>query len=105
MRSINIAAGDVVFEDSPLLIIDEAEVSASDDGALEEVDLDYIRPDLAEVEERRGLGHDANRPDAIARRRKTNQRTARENLEDLVDPGTFIEYGPMVIAARRLRMA
>ena len=104
VRSINIAAGDVVFEDSPLLIIDEAEVSASDEGALEEVDLDYIRPDLAEVEERRGLGHDANRPDAIARRRKTNQRTARENLEDLVDPGTFIEYGPMVIAARRLRM-
>ena len=104
VRSINIAAGDVVFEDSPLLIIDVAEVSASDDGALEEVDLDYIRPDLAEVEERRGRGHDANRPDAIARRRKTNQRTARENLEDLVDPGTFIEYGPMVIAARRLRM-
>ncbi len=104
VRRINIAAGDVVFEDSPLLIIDEADVSASDDGALEEVDLDYIRPDLAEVVERRGLGHDAKRPDAVARRRKTNQRTARENLEDLVDPGTFIEYGPMVIAARRLRM-
>ena len=104
VRGINIAAGDVVFEGSPLLIIDEAEVSASDEGAQEEIDLDHIRPDLAEVEERRGLGHDANRPDAVARRRKTNQRTARENLEDLVDPGTFIEYGPMVIAARRLRM-
>ncbi|MGH7934810.1 MAG: acyl-CoA carboxylase subunit beta, partial [Candidatus Binataceae bacterium] len=31
------------------------------------------------------------------------QRTARENIEDLCDPGSFIEYGPMVVAAQRRR--
>ncbi len=29
---------------------------------------------------------DAARPDAVARRRKTGQRTARENIDDLCDP-------------------
>ncbi len=39
----------------------------------------------------------------MARRRKTGQRTARENVDDLCDPGTFVEYGPLVIAAQRRR--
>ena len=43
------------------------------------------------------------RPEAVARRRKTHQRTARENVDDLCDPGTFVEYGPLVIAAQRRR--
>jgi acetyl/propionyl-CoA carboxylase alpha subunit/acetyl-CoA carboxylase carboxyltransferase component len=103
VRRVDIAPGDTVFEDSPLLVIEEAEVEAggADEGG--EVDLDLIRPDLAEVQQRRALGHDASRPDAVAKRRKTRSRTARENVEDLVDPGSYIEYGPMVIAARRSR--
>lgn len=103
VRRVDIAPGDTVFEESPLLVIEEAAVEAggSDEGG--DVDLDLIRPDLAEVEQRRALGHDAARPEAVAKRRKTNSRTARENVEDLVDPGSFIEYGAMVIAARRSR--
>ncbi len=104
VRRIDISPGDTVFEGSPLLLVEEAEIEATDGVDAEEVDLDHIRADLAEVYERHAFGHDENRPDAVARRRKTNQRTARENVEDLVDPGTFIEYGPMVLAARRLRM-
>src|SRR5262249_1858238 len=46
---------------------------------------------------------DENRPDAVARRRKTNQRTARENLDQLCDPGSFIEYGALAFAAQRRR--
>jgi acetyl-CoA carboxylase beta subunit len=42
-------------------------------------------------------------PAAVARRRKTGQRTARENIDDLVDPGSFSEYGGLVIAGRRRR--
>ncbi|PPR63463.1 MAG: Biotin carboxylase, partial [Alphaproteobacteria bacterium MarineAlpha4_Bin2] len=103
VRRIDVAPGDTVFEDSPLLLIEEADVDAGSDDASEEIDLDYIRPDLAEVEARRAKGYDENRPEAVARRDKTNQRTARQNVEDLVDDGTFIEYGPMVIAARRRR--
>jgi len=39
----------------------------------------------------------------VARRRKTGHRTARENLDDLLDPGSFIEYGALTIAAQRRR--
>jgi acetyl-CoA carboxylase carboxyltransferase component len=46
---------------------------------------------------------DEERPDAVARRRKTNQRTARENIDDLVDEGSFLEYGALVLAAQRNR--
>src|SRR4051812_22037496 len=67
------------------------------------VDLDGVRADLAEVVERHGLGYDEQRPDAVDRRRRTGQRTTRENVYDLVDPDSFIEYGPMVIAAQRRR--
>ena len=53
--------------------------------------------------ERHEIVMDAARPEAVARRRKTGQRTARENVEDLCDPGTFVEYGPLVVAAQRRR--
>jgi acetyl-CoA carboxylase carboxyltransferase component len=65
--------------------------------------IDQVRRDLEEVHERHAIGLDAARPDAVARRRKTGQRTARENIEDLCDPGTFVEFGPLVIAAQRRR--
>ncbi len=68
-----------------------------------EVDPGGVRADLAEVHERHEIGLDAARPDAVARRRKTGQRTARENIDELCDPGTFIEYGPIVVAAQRCR--
>lgn len=67
------------------------------------VDLDAIRPDLAEVIERHAIGLDERRPEAVARRRERNQRTIRENLADLFDPDSFIEYGPLVVAAQRQR--
>ncbi len=67
------------------------------------VDLDRIRPDLADVLARHEIGLDAARPDAVARRRAVHRRTARENVADLVDEGTFVEYGPVVIAAQRRR--
>ena len=43
---------------------------------------------------------DGKRPDSVARRRKTNQRTARQNLEDLVDPGSFVESGASAVASQ-----
>ncbi len=61
------------------------------------IDLDEIRPDLAEVLERHAVTLDDARPDAVARRRKTNQRTARENIADLCDDGTFVEHGQLVL--------
>ena len=61
------------------------------------------RADLAEVNARHAKGYDESRPEAVAKRRKRNQRTARENIEDLIDPGSMVEYGPLVIAPQRKR--
>jgi acetyl-CoA carboxylase carboxyltransferase component len=61
------------------------------------------RPDLAELRERRALTDDAARPEAVERRHAAGARTARENLADLVDPGSFVEYGRLAIAAQRGR--
>ncbi|HEX8106061.1 MAG TPA: carboxyl transferase domain-containing protein, partial [Solirubrobacteraceae bacterium] len=59
--------------------------------------------DLAELLRRRALTEDAARPDAVARRHERGGRTARENVTDLVDPGSWVEYGRFAIAAQRLR--
>ncbi|OBB02173.1 biotin carboxylase [Mycobacteriaceae bacterium 1482268.1] len=62
-----------------------------------------IRDDHAELLRRRALTEDTARPDAVARRHAAGGRTARENIDDLVDPGSFIEYGRFAIAAQRFR--
>jgi acetyl-CoA carboxylase carboxyltransferase component len=62
-----------------------------------------LRADLAEVLERRALTRDEARPDAVERRHAAGGRTARENIADLVDPGSFVEYGRFAIAAQRGR--
>src|SRR5438128_1574383 len=63
------------------------------------------RPELAELRARMHATTDEARPAAVARRRKTGQRTARENIADLVDPGSFIEYGALALAAQRARLS
>jgi acetyl-CoA carboxylase carboxyltransferase component len=62
-----------------------------------------LRDDYAELLRRRALTEDAARPDAVGRRHAANGRTARENIDDLVDPGSFVEYGRFAIAAQRFR--
>ena len=62
-----------------------------------------VRPDLDEVLERHALTKDAARPEATERRHSAGRRTARENIADLVDPGSFVEYGALAIAAQRAR--
>jgi acetyl-CoA carboxylase carboxyltransferase component len=62
-----------------------------------------LRDDLAEVLDRRELTLDEARPEAVDRRHAAGARTARENIADLVDAGTFVEYGRFAIAAQRGR--
>jgi len=62
-----------------------------------------VREDLAELLARRSLTEDGARADAVERRHAAGGRTARENIADLVDPGSFVEYGRYAIAAQRGR--
>ena len=59
--------------------------------------------DYTELARRRALTEDAARPEAVAHRHARNGRTARENIDDLVDAGSFVEYGRFAIAAQRHR--
>ncbi|MGV8997339.1 MAG: carboxyl transferase domain-containing protein [Parvibaculaceae bacterium] len=103
VRLVAATPGEVLFEGQPLIFVEEQDVGATAEVVEEKIDLDHIRPDLAEVRARILTGLDEGRPDAVARRRKTNQRTARENVDDLCDEGSFIEYGSMMLAAQRRR--
>ncbi|MBS0275327.1 MAG: carbamoyl-phosphate synthase large subunit, partial [Proteobacteria bacterium] len=98
LQGFAVEAGDTVFEDAPLAFIEEGEVAGSTAKKEEAIDLDDIRPDLAELYKRRDYLKDENRPEAVARRRKTGQRTVRENVEDLCDPDSFVEYSSLVVA-------
>jgi acetyl-CoA carboxylase carboxyltransferase component len=62
-----------------------------------------LRDDHQHLVARRALTEDAARPDAVRKRHDRGGRTARENVDDLVDPGSFVEYGRFAIAAQRQR--
>ncbi|MEO0603552.1 MAG: carboxyl transferase domain-containing protein, partial [Myxococcota bacterium] len=49
------------------------------------------------------LPRDDARPEAVTKRHARGSRTARENLADLVDPDSFVEYGRLAVAAQRGR--
>ena len=55
------------------------------------------------MRERHEIGLDAARPEAVARRHERGRRTARENLAELLDEGTLVEYGPLLFAAQERR--
>jgi acetyl/propionyl-CoA carboxylase alpha subunit/acetyl-CoA carboxylase carboxyltransferase component len=96
-------AGDVVDEGSPLLFLEPSDVaSAQADGTLDH-DPDHIRADLAEANERHAWQQDARREKAVAARHAAGKRTARENVADLLDDGSFVEYGPLAVAGQRAR--
>jgi len=61
------------------------------------------RADLEQLRRRQDLLLDSARSEAIAKRHARGQRTARENLADLIDEGTFVEYGGFGVAAQRGR--
>ncbi len=96
-----VVPGDALFELGPPVGSDDAAPDTDDDVGSDASATS--RADLAEVVERHRIGLDAARPAAVARRHERGKRTARENLADLVEPGSFVEYGPLAIAAQRRR--
>lgn len=102
ITKICVTAGDTVSEGDIVGFIEPMEVAQSEDTQAK-FDLDKPRADLAEVLARQALTQDAARPDAVAKRRKTGHRTARENIDDICDTDTFTEFGSLVVAAQRTR--
>jgi acetyl/propionyl-CoA carboxylase alpha subunit/acetyl-CoA carboxylase carboxyltransferase component len=103
VRALAVDAADTVYDGDPLLFVEAADVDIADAEVEEDVDLDYIRPDLAENVERHRVTLDEARSAAVDRRHNRGHRTARENIDDLIDEGSFVEYGALTVAARRGR--
>lgn len=101
VTEVLVAVGDPVEVGQVVARVDrEGTVETFDDEATPD---GTARDDLRHLRERLHLTTDEARPDAVARRRATGSRTARENLADLVDEGSFVEYGALAHAAQRLR--
>ncbi|SDI08077.1 acetyl-CoA carboxylase family protein [Pseudomonas panipatensis] len=103
VHSLAATPGDSLEAGTPLLFIEPADVASLAVDQAAQVDLAHIRADLAEVIERHAMGRDERRPEAIGKRHAAGKRSARENLDDLLDPDSFIEYGALAIAAQRRR--
>jgi acetyl/propionyl-CoA carboxylase alpha subunit/acetyl-CoA carboxylase carboxyltransferase component len=103
VRAVALAEGDTVAAGQAIAYLEPTDVDLVTAGEADDLDLDRVRPDLAEAVERHGVGLDAGRSEAVARRHAKGRRTARENIGDLCDPGSFLEYGALVIAAQRRR--
>jgi len=103
VRGVTMAAGDVVREGFPIVFVEPAEVAGGAILAGTAADPDHIRADLQEVIDRHAYTLDENRPEAVARRRARGYRMPRENIFQLVDPGSFKEYWPLVVAMQHHR--
>jgi len=103
VHSLAATPGDSLGEGDALLFVEPADIEAQAHESDAHIDLDAIRADLAEVLERHAIGLDERRPEAVAKRHRIGKRTTRENLADLLDDGSFIEYGALAIAAQRRR--
>ncbi len=101
--SLDVVPGAPVTAGTPLCVIESARMPGPTPDAPTAVDLETIRPDLAELHRRQAAVLDSGRPDVVARRHARGRRTARENIDDLCDPGSFTEYGSLAIAAQRGR--
>ncbi len=104
VAELSVALGDAVEEGQLLLLLrpgatgstvaNDEQPQLADEGE---------RADLRAVRERHEIGLDAAREKAVAKRHAQGRRTARENLAELLDPGTFVEYGPLLFAAQEQR--
>lgn len=103
VRQVTMAAGDVVREGYPIVFIEEAAVEGAYARDAAAFDPDHIRGDLQEVIDRHGLTLDENRPGPVSKRHAMGYRMPRENIADLVDPGSFEEYWPLVVTKQHQR--
>lgn len=104
------APGDLVGDDEVLLISEHiAQIPRGLEAENTQNDLVQPKPgglpraDLQRLLQRQAFTADASRPEALSKRHAQGLRSARENMADLCDPGSFIEYGALAVAAQRSR--
>jgi acetyl/propionyl-CoA carboxylase alpha subunit/acetyl-CoA carboxylase carboxyltransferase component len=100
---LRLTVGQQAQENQIVIVLEPADADGTAQSTAQSHDLDAIRPDLQRVLDRQAFLYDENRPEAVQRRHARGQRTARENVADLCDAGSFVEYGGLAIAAQASR--
>lgn len=103
VSGLHVTEGDTITAGQLLITITPGVVAADDVQGDDTSNTSHERADFARYSERRRLTTDEARPEAVARRHAKQQRTARENVADLLDDGSFVEYGSFAVAAQRKR--
>jgi acetyl-CoA carboxylase carboxyltransferase component len=103
VTELSVEVGQTVEEGQRLATLTHRNGPTASDAAADEPETEREREDLARVHERHELGRDHRRPEAVDKRHAQGRRTARENLDDLLDDGSFVEYGPLMFAAQEQR--
>ena len=100
---LRVEVGAHVDEARILVVLEPVDAQGVSVASEQSSDPTAIRPDLQRVLDRHAFLYDEARPEAVAKRRSRGQRTARENVADLCDPDSFVEYGGLVLAAQATR--
>jgi acetyl-CoA carboxylase carboxyltransferase component len=103
IATVSVGVGDLVADGETVMVIESGGTEAGPSVVRAVLDPDTLRPDLADTLARQALTLDPARPEMVERRHREHRRTARENIDDLCDPGSFTEYGSLAIAAQRNR--
>jgi acetyl-CoA carboxylase carboxyltransferase component len=101
------APGDYLVEGQSLVRLEAVDAQAVEAEARTEHDLGTVRPTCKRSSTAMRPRSTSNRKAAVDKRHAQGGRTARENIADLCDtasdPGNFIEYGALAIAAQTRR--
>lgn len=103
VSAVLVSEGDTIVAGQILVSIEPGSIGAVATSQSSTTPSTSERADILKYRERRYLTTDAARPEAVARRAAKGQRTARANITDLVDDGSFVEYGSFAVAAQRKR--
>lgn len=103
VRGLPVPVGEIIQANQAVAFLEPTNSTEHEAQQQEAIDPDYIRPDLAEFLQREALTQDAARPEAIAKRHARGMLSARENIANICDPDSFLEYGALTFAAQRRR--
>lgn len=99
ISAVHVRAGETIPEDALLVSIAPGEVEEKAALEVTALDLETLRPDLAEVERLRALTTDDSRRAQVEKRHAQGGRSVRENVDDLCDEGSFLQYGSLAVGA------
>ncbi len=108
VRELQVAVGEAVAEGQVLLIselLPQYSIGLEAENTMKRTRAEgaKLRSDLQQVIARHAFTLDSQRAEAVAKRHALGLRTARQNVADLVDAGSFIEYGALAVAAQTQR--